>query len=217
MSYRHTNINIISTAKQFGQICQTVIAVDQSCKSHNVSVRHPSMHRSEQKCAHLRSERCTAGRFPRHHRGHRWLSVESPPPRGGAWRTGWRRHLAGENERKWPVSPARCRLRHSAGAARRRPAEKPRKWQDTVSLWNPYWNFDHQVDLIIFYNHQLNITGSIIVLILTCRGAVHGLLGAAVKGWPNVGMSHISTACVKVTHITDISIAVVRTRSILSL
>ena len=59
------------------------------------------------------------------------LWYESPPPRGGAWRNGWRRHLAGENEHKWPVSSARCRLRHSA---RRRPAEKPRKWQDTMSL-----------------------------------------------------------------------------------
>ena len=43
--------NIESTAKQFGQMCWTVTEVDQSCKSHNASVRHPSMHRSEQKCA----------------------------------------------------------------------------------------------------------------------------------------------------------------------
>ena len=133
MSYRHTNINIVSTAKQFGQICQTVIAVEQSCKSHNVSVRHPSMHCSEHKCARLRSERCTAGRCPAITGATAGCQYESPSPRGGAWRTGWRRHLAGENERKWPVSPARCGLRHSDGAARRRPAEKPRKWQDTVS------------------------------------------------------------------------------------
>ena len=68
--------NTERTAKQFGQICQTVTAVDQSNKSHNASVRHPSMHRSEQKCAHLRSERCTAGRCPAITGGHHWLSVQ---------------------------------------------------------------------------------------------------------------------------------------------
>ena len=71
-------IYIVSTAKQFGQICQTVAAVDQSCK--------PDAFRQTSLNAPLRTEMCPSplwtvhrGTLHRHHRGHRWLSVRITP------------------------------------------------------------------------------------------------------------------------------------------
>ena len=39
----------------------TVFAIDQFYKSHNASVPYPTMHHSEQKCAHFCSEWCIVG------------------------------------------------------------------------------------------------------------------------------------------------------------
>ena len=42
--------------------------------------------------------------------------------------------------RFWPVSPARCRFQHSAGAARRRLAEKLRFWHKwSANLFRGIW------------------------------------------------------------------------------
>ena len=59
--YDKVNLNIISTTQQFGQICYTVIVIAQPYPSHSASASHPTMHHSEQKCAHVRSWRRTAG------------------------------------------------------------------------------------------------------------------------------------------------------------
>ena len=119
MSYHHTNINNVSTAKQFGQFCQTIAAVVKSCKSHNASVRHPPMHRSEQKCVHFRSERCTAGRCPAITGGTTGCQYKSPSPRGGVWRIGWRRHFPEENEHRWQDTVSHLKAGRGARMASR--------------------------------------------------------------------------------------------------
>ena len=85
----HTNINIISTTQQFGQICQTVIAIDQSHPSHSVPIRHPTMHHPDRNM-HMpfRSGRCTVGhptgalRDPRNRSIHLSSGTQQPSYRG---------------------------------------------------------------------------------------------------------------------------------------
>ena len=74
--------NIESSAKQFGHMCQTVTEVDQSCKSNNASVRHPPMHRSEQKCAISALNGAPRDVAPPSPGGTAGCQYKSPSPRG---------------------------------------------------------------------------------------------------------------------------------------
>ena len=46
---------------KFNHLLEQNYIIDQSHKSHNASVSYPTMHHSEQKCAHSCSEWCIVG------------------------------------------------------------------------------------------------------------------------------------------------------------
>ena len=138
LSGQNTVTSVISSNKyQYWKYRKTIWTDLSNSNSSRPVLQIPQCIHQTSLNAPLRTEMCPSPLWTVHRgtlpRQHRCLSVRIPSARGGPWRTGWRRHLAGENECKWRVSPARCRLQHSAGAARRRLAEKPCQWQDTVS------------------------------------------------------------------------------------
>ena len=89
--------NFESTAKQFGQMCQTVTEVEQSCKSHNASVQTSLNAPPRTEMCHLWTVHRGTLPSPGRTAG---CQHKSPSPRGGVWHTGQMRHLAGENEHK---------------------------------------------------------------------------------------------------------------------